>query len=967
VRRHRLVVVFWIIALVVMIPAVLNEGGALSLSQGSTSGSNLESVLASNVIQAQFSSSVANNSLVIVVTGQNVTTPAVQDTIRSLVGQIQADKGLRGVQNVTSVYSILYPVLNSTGAGAQKVLTEANSTAHLLYGVPALYLHAWSSAYNQTGDVTSASAAAFSQASSTLSEENATEYQEYSSHLLSSFNASWTASWSDPSTQGYTALERASLAANESAVPFLSAYMPKSVSFGGALVRSYSLQTYLGGAAGSNLQLAKFAAGYVANSSALSPAFVSATLGLGPKPTQSQLETLAAGVASDPGRYSVGPQIGSLVSSFVSPNANTTLISVSENGSSADNVLAIRSIIAGMGLSNGLAGAPSSASDVWAVQVTGGDAISHDFGGSTTGDLGIILPVTIALLIVATGLFFRSVVTPFVALSSIGVALGISQVFVVIAGTFIAKVDFTIPTILLTIVIGVGTDYSVFIISRYREERVKGLSASEAIVTSVTWAGESITTSGATVIISFLSLTFTSVTFLKTMGVVVGLGVLVALLVALTLVPAVIAMISKSIFWPTAGRRFETHSKGVLTKLRTRSGYFSKSGTFSVKHAKGLIVVALLVSAPALYVYLGTTPTYDFLSGAPSNLESVSASNHLTSAFGGGRLNPSYVVVSFTRPLWNGTAFDPYEMGVLQNMSSYLGSNPDVANVTGPTMPYGRPVDYASAAVGQGSDPQAAQTRAAMLRTIGNEKTTALVTLSFRIDPSSTKALDEAQAMRNYLHANFDSKPGVVQVLLGGASGSIVDTRQVSTSQFNLVVPLVAVGVALVLFIVLDSLVLPLFALVSVLMSIIWTLALTELVFKRLYNYDLLFITPLFLFVTLLGLGMDYNIFILTRVREESRKDSDRNEAVIRAIENTGGVISAAAVILAGSLGALMLSGDLLLKQIGFAFSFSILVDALFVRTYLVPAVMSFLGRWNWYNPVSVMKRSRELFREPRD
>ena len=147
-------------------------------------------------------------------------------------------------------------------------------------------------------------------------------------------------------------------------------------------------------------------------------------------------------------------------------------------------------------------------------------------------------------------------------------------------------------------------------------------------------------------------------------------------------------------------------------------------------------------------------------------------------------------------------------------------------------------------------------------------------------------------------------------------------------------------------------------------MSIIWTLALTEIVFKTYYNYDLLFITPLFLFVTLLGLGMDYNIFILTRIREESRKGGDRNQAVIRAIENTGGIITAAAIILAGSLGALMLSSDLLLKQIGFAFSFSILIDALVVRTYLVPAVMSFLGKWNWYNPISVLKRSRELYQD---
>ena len=738
--------------------------------------------------------------MIVVVTAKNVTTPAVQDAINSLASQIKADKNLTGIQSVTSVYSILYPILNGTGGPAHKVL-------------------------NQT-----------------------------------------------------------------------------------------------------------------------------------------QLESLAGGVAWKPSRYSLGPQVDSLISSFVSPNASTTLISVSETQSSESDMLAIRSIISGMGLPNGLAGSASSSSTISSVQVTGDDAINHDFSGSTTSDLGIILPVTIALLIVATGLFFRSVVTPFLALTSIGIALGISQVFVVLAGTFIAKVDFTIPTILLTIVIGVGTDYSVFIISRYREERVRGLPAREAILTSVTWAGESIATSGATVIISFLSLAFTSVVFLKTMGIVVGLGVLVALLVALTLVPSLIAMLSESIFWPTSGKRFADHSKGVLSKLKRRSGYFSKSGTFSVKHAKGLMVLALLVSVPAVYVYLGTTPTYDFLAGAPNNLESVSASSHLTSAFGGGRLNPSYVVVSFTQPLWNGTAFNPYEMGVLQNMSNYLGSNQDIANVTGPTMPYGRPVEYSSAAIASGSNPQDAQTKAAILQSVGKDNTTALLTFRFRIDPLSTSALNDAQAMRDYLHANYDAKPDVAKVLMGGASGGILDTRAVFQGQFDLVVPLVAIGVVLVLFIVLDSLVLPLFALVSVLMSIIWTLALTEVVFKGLYNYDLLFITPLFLFVTLLGLGMDYNVFILTRIREESRKDDNRNEAVIKAIENTGGIITAAAIILAGSLGALMLSSDLLLKQIGFAFSFSILVDALFVRTYLVPAVMSFLGKWNWYNPVSVLKRSRELY-----
>jgi RND superfamily putative drug exporter len=107
---------------------------------------------------------------------------------------------------------------------------------------------------------------------------------------------------------------------------------------------------------------------------------------------------------------------------------------------------------------------------------------------------------------------------------------------------------------------------------------------------------------------------------------------------------------------------------------------------------------------------------------------------------------------------------------------------------------------------------------------------------------------------------------------------------------------------------------------------------------------------------------MDYNIFILTRVREEATKGKHLNDAIVGAIEQTGAVITAAAIILAGSLGALMLSSDLFLRQLGFSFAYSILIDALVVRTYLVPAVMSKVGRWNWYNPIPYLNRSRHLY-----
>jgi RND superfamily putative drug exporter len=122
----------------------------------------------------------------------------------------------------------------------------------------------------------------------------------------------------------------------------------------------------------------------------------------------------------------------------------------------------------------------------------------------------------------------------------------------------------------------------------------------------------------------------------------------------------------------------------------------------------------------------------------------------------------------------------------------------------------------------------------------------------------------------------------------------------------------------------------------------------------------MLFMTPLILFVLLLGIGMDYNIFILTRIREEAAKGQPRNEAIINAMQQTGGIITAAAIILAGSLGALMLSSNMMLCEMGFAFALSILIDALVVRTYLVPAVMSTFGKWNWYNPIKRLRRVKE-------
>ncbi len=953
VKRKRYVVMAWILGLVLVVPVIVSSTNVTSLQQGSTTGGALESTRAGNLISAQFQRGVPNSTLLIVVTARNVTSPGTSMIIGRLVLEIKGNASLKGVTDVTSVYSALVSVINSTNRGAYNTYDNANNLGRLIFGVPAIYLGVWQNAVANSSSVAASNSIAYQQTARTLSSINSTVFRLVSSHVLDLFNSTWAKSWWSPPKSNLNLTQRADLAVATSGEEYVRTYMPGSA-FGIALVHSVALHEILSATTSQQKSgLSSFVVRYMTNTTGFSGRFVNSTLLLGRQPNSLALNRLADNIVWNPRAYDPGPQISSLISAFVSPARDTTLVSVGFNRASAQNVLGVRSLAKSI-TTDGL-----QSSGVQSIIVTGSDALSFDSSNSTQSDLNIILPVTIVLLVVATGLFFRSVLTPFVTLGTIGVALLIAQIFIVLVGTYIAKVDFTIPTILLTVLIGVGTDYSVFVIARYREERVKGLSVNEAVETSLTWAGESIATSGATVIISFLALSLTTIVYLRTMGIVVGLGVLVALSVALTLVPALLAIVGGWSFWPNSGRRFERYAASVLARLERKTGYFSRSGAFAVKRAKALVLLAVVVTAPALYIYANTTPTYDFLGGLPNNLDSISALNHITDSFGAGRASPTYVVMTFGRPLVSGNGLNVTEMNTLNRTTSYLNALREIENVTAPTMPFGRGVQYAGLNTSVAAN---SRTFHAILQSIGKDNKTALVTVNFRTTPFSTQSIDDAQAIRQYLHRNFDAVGGVTGIYLGGASGSILDTKNVFNSQFNSILPIVAAGVALVLLAVLGSIFLPVFAVASVLMSIIWSLAVTKLVFQTYFNYGLLFITPLFLFVVLLGLGMDYNIFILTRIREEAYKGQSLNDAIVHAIEQTGGIITAAAIILAGSLGALMLSNDLLLRQIGFAFSFSILIDALVVRTYLVPAVMSSMKRWNWYNPVKYLNRSRSLF-----
>jgi putative drug exporter of the RND superfamily len=1151
-KRKYAIIAVWLLLLAIILPVVLTATGVNSLQFGSSTDGNIESGVASDIIKAQFQNSVSNDSLIIIISTNNASSISTQRFIEELVTKINTTSSITGIENITSVYSVLIPALNQTNQGVYfaynnanltynllysvptiysnvwlgaynetkynqlmpglnqtnqgvyAIIDNANLTYNLLYSVPALYLNVWGPTYQQTQNISMANEIAYQQTAATLQQMDPASYAAYTSHLLKAFNTTWVMSFQDPATQTLTPQQRASLAANVTNQQYINNFLsadPTQKAFATALTQTFSLDNFLGNTQDqNNAQLKDFAVQYIANQSGSSFSFVNAAYILGKTPTtnalatladnviwysnnygmdkfipmfnsisynetakilrdidetsyndytqhllkyfntswstrvptapaqgwinqtasaaadvantqfidayfsdqkdftgavaqtftlqdfldanttdtnkkledltisyvsdssdlseelitaiynmgenatNSALETLASDIVWNPDAYNIGEQFETLITGFVSPSKDVTLVSITFYDSDDENLLAIRNIIA-----EGLAQNPA---DINTAQVTGSDALNYDFGKSTTSDLEIILPITIVLLVVATGLFFRSIVTPIITLGTIGVGLGVSQIFPYLVSTYINPVDYTVTTVLLTVLIGVGTDYSIFILARHREERINSLPLHEAIKKSITWAGESIVTSGATVIISFLALSATSMIMLQTMGLIVGLGIIVTLLASLTFAPALTAILGDRIFWPNSGERFQRYAKGVLEKNSRRGGYFAKSGAFSVKHGKVIILVAILVTVPAFYVYSTTVPTYDMLSSASNNLESIAASNTLTDSFGGGRLMPTYVVVTFSEPIIRNGSFNIGEMATLQSMSLAIANQGNIQEVNGPTMPFGKAVDYQTI-----TNETDSATYSGMLSAIGADNQSALITVKFTVDPYSSEAMNNAIDLRAELHQDYDNAANVTGVYLGGTTGEILDTRTQFENQFATILPIVALGVGIVLFIVLGSLILPIFAVISVLMSIVWTLALTVIVFQSAFNFGLLFITPLILFVLLLGLGMDYNIFILTRIREEAAKGQKLNDAIIHAIQQTGGIITAAAIILAGSLGTLLLSSNMLLREMGFAFCFSILIDALVVRTYLVPAVMSTFGKWNWYNPIKRLRR----------
>ena len=287
------------------------------------------------------------------------------------------------------------------------------------------------------------------------------------------------------------------------------------------------------------------------------------------------------------------------------------------------------------------------------------------------------------------------------------------------------------------------------------------------------------------------------------------------------------------------------------------------------------------------------------------------------------------------------------EFATLATVTNLASSTAGIAAVQSLVGPYGAPL---SLWINFSALPSLAQTnlRAIAQSYLGLDGRTVLLSIVPTATGLSNQAIASVDAIQSHLNSYAGAHPGIQSLSFGGSAPTTRDLAAQTFTATERMVLLVSIGLILVLLVVLRSWIIPLMAVATIGLSLIWAWALTYLVFGGLFGLPLFFYVPTVLFILILGLGTDYNIFLLTRVREERLRGRSSTEATVEAVGRTGGIITAAAIILASAFAILLFGSFTLLRAIGFSVAIAILLDAMVIRTFLVPSSLHLLKDRAW-------------------
>jgi RND superfamily putative drug exporter len=582
--------------------------------------------------------------------------------------------------------------------------------------------------------------------------------------------------------------------------------------------------------------------------------------------------------------------------------------------------------------------------------VTGAPVFFDDIQRVTERDLRRAEIVSLPLAIIALLIVFRSAIAAGLPVLVGGAAVLITVGTMVELSRFFPMSIFALNLVTM-LGLGLGIDYALFVVSRFREELGAGLDVPSALAQTMNTAGRSVFFSGATVLVGLSALTSFNVIAIRSLGVAGSILVFACVLAAITLLPAVLAILGPNVDRFAVpilvlGRRAKGKSvpEGPAVEGRAWATLANWVMAHPLRVLIPVVATLLVLGVPFLRVELGAPDA----SVLPQDVPSRRGFDLLREKYGEGELSPILITLTADGPM-----LTPARVAQLYDFAQRIGRDPQVARVESaftldPRLTreqyqilYARPDRI--------PDPYAAAAVQASVR-----EGTVLIRATSRsgqTDPASKELVRRLRSL---------TPPSGMSLLVGGGTAGVLDYAEGLYKDFPRALGFVVASTYLLLFLLFRSAILPIKAILMNLLSITASFGALVIVFQDGALADLLGFTPLgfveaslpiVLFCLLFGVSMDYEVFLLSRVKEAFDGSGDNRRSVAEGLARSGGIITSAAAIIVLVSGAFMAADIVLIKALALGGALAVLLDATLVRALLVPATMRLLGNWNWWAP----------------
>lgn len=554
-----------------------------------------------------------------------------------------------------------------------------------------------------------------------------------------------------------------------------------------------------------------------------------------------------------------------------------------------------------------------------------------------------LLLLSITFVVFILFVIYKSPVLAIIPLLLIFTALGIANFLAaLLAKTFELPLNGQVTGILSILVIGAGTNYVLFIVSRYKEELIHNSNKWEAMTKAMSKVGPSITGSAGTTIVAMSALTFASYGSFRALGPMLAMGMFIVLLCGIFIIPSVIVLFGKSAFWTPYPKIKNVFMKTIsrksnLGQSNTKTiAIWEKIGDYVVNNPKQVFLVTMIGIIIASVPSFSMKPSFSFVDGFPDDSESKIGYKMINEGFPGGQLSPTQIFIKTPTNNINDGLMD------IEYLSAAISNSDEISKVYSATRPYGNPSYSLEGILEQGGGS----------RYISDDNSTTRLEAVIAEDYLSVDSLSFIKELRKIIKKTAENEFLTIkdyEIYVGGDTAVASDTKSSIDADILWLAPVSLIAILLILMILLKSIVAPLYLLFSVVVSFAATFGLSIFAFQVIFQHSgVAYATGVWMFIFLVALGADYNIFVMSRIKESTDLEGVK-KGISKAISKTGGVVTSAGIILAGTFGIFTTLELRELFQLGFAVMLGVLIDTFIVRALLVPSMATLLGNKSWW------------------